>query len=117
MDSLLKNYEDAVLFVHGKDKEYTLARMKAFCMASNINILELAQTKSDDKKVINKTFAELVNDIKENGVRSFLIVKSEDSLCLGFKEMEQLQDLIERGAIVVWCLDEHALLVNPEKAK
>ena len=58
-----------------------------------------------------------IKDIEENGVRSFLIVKSEYSLCLGFKEMEQLQDLIERGAIVVWCLDEHGLLVNPEKAK
>ena len=117
MNSLLKNYDNAFLFVHGKDNECTILRMQAFCIANNINILELAQTKSDDKKVINKTFVELVKDIKERGVRSFLIVKSGDSLCLGFKEMEQLQDLIERGAIVVWCLDEHALLVNPEKAK
>lgn len=117
MNKWLKNYENAVLFVHGEDKEYTLARMKAFCMASNINILELAQTKSDDIKVINNTFVELVNDIKENVFRSFLIVKSEDSLCLGFKEMELLQDLIESGAIAVWCLDEHTLLINPAKAK
>lgn len=117
MKNLLKNYENAVLFVHGKDEEYTLARMKAFCMASNINMLELAQTKSDDIKVINKTFVELVNDIKENCFQGFLIVKSEDSLCLGFEEMEQLQDLIDCGTIVVWCLDEHALLINPEKAK
>lgn len=117
MDKWLKNYGNAFLFVNGKDKEYTLARMKAFCMASNINILELAQTKSDDIKVVNKTFVELINDIKENCFQGFLIVKSEDSLCLGFDEMELLQDLIESGAIAVWCLDEHVLLVNPEKAK
>ena len=117
MDSLLKNYDNAFLFVHGKDDECTLLRMQAFCIANNINILELAQTKSDDKKVINKTFVELVKDIKENCFQGFLIVKSEDSLCLGFDEMELLQDLIESGAIAVWCLDEHVLLVNPEKAK
>jgi len=117
MDSLLKNYDNAFLFVHGKDDECTLLRMQAFCIANNINILSLAHAESDDKKVINTAFVELIKDIEENGVQSFLIVKSEDSLCLGFKEMEQLQDLIERGAIVVWCLDEHALLVNPEKAK
>lgn len=117
MNSLLKNYDDAFLFAYGPDMDQTIERMHRFCEASNIGPWSPICTPSDDIKDVKVAFAKLINYITENCLRSFLIVKSEDSILLGFKEMEQVQNLVESGAIAVWCLDEHVLLVNPEKAK
>ena len=116
MKYMLEDYPAAFLFAYGKYRKTTIERMNRFCEATNLNAMCEFGTVSDDIKDVKQEFSKLIYSIDENGLGAFLVVESLDSILIGFKEMEQLYDLIERREIIVWCLDEHALLVNPEKA-
>ena len=112
----LQNFDCAFFFFFGDERKDTLKRMENFCLASNIGVFgrEL-KPKSCGLTGVRRYFTEVMDAIEENGLQCFLIVKSVDSLLIGFKEMDRLAQMVERGGIAVWCLDERALLVNSEK--
>ncbi len=117
MAFLFKNYDCAFLFAYGYDKEETVKRMKDFCSSSNISVYGCAFGPGTcNREDVKQDFAAVIQAMKENGMPCFLIVKSVDSLLIGFKEMEEISQMVERGEIVVWCLDEHAMLANPARA-
>lgn len=116
MSYLFKDFDKAYLFAYGMDMSQTVKRMRNFCKASNISVAGVFGTDSYDMTKIKQAFKALIESIMENGVQYFVVVKSVDSILIGFKEMDFTSNLVDRGAIAVWCLDEHTLLVNPEKA-